>query len=506
MLATDVVIVGSGIAGLSAALYLAEKNSGKRILILNKSNYKESNSFLAQGGLAIPIGENDNIEFHITDTLNSGAFLNDKKVVEFVSEQSTYALSDLEKWGVEFDREDNGKYHLGLEGAHSRNRIVHSGDKTGEAIIKSLIRKTLDFPNITLLENCFVIDLILSGDKKSCLGLIFLDNETEQKIPVYSAYTILAGGGVGQVYSRTTNPIVATGDTIAMAHRAGAVIKGMEFIQFHPTVFYSPNHLNTFLITEALRGYGAYLVNAKGKRFLFETDVRGELASRDVISIAIQAELLKTSEEFVFLDCRHLDKNELARRFSGFLKNCQERNLDPIYDLIPIAPAAHYCCGGIETTTDGQSNIKNLFALGECAYTGLHGANRLASNSLPEAQVFAKKCADFISSQGFPPRVYSVKLPNSNARIHKKFSPIIENLRNELKHIMDRMSGAIRSEEGLRTALKKIELINHEFKAYFGQSSPTVYQYELRNMIDVAFLIIHSSILRKNSIGCFFKI
>lgn len=394
---TDVLIIGSGIAGLSLALKLSELNPNLHITILSKSEANECNTRYAQGGIAAVMNIlNDSFENHIHDTLVCGKGLCNNKIVKMVVEQAPDRIHELISLGAKFDYLENQQFHLALEGGHSLPRVVHHKDKTGFEIENTLLKRVHLHQNIHLIINTLAIDLITESThaKKICRGIKVFDKDAQKIIIYNSRVTVLASGGCGQVYTNTTNPIVASGDGYAMAYRAGAKIKNMRFMQFHPTSLYqASNHPVSFLISEALRGFGAHVVDGNEKRFLFLYDNRGELATRDVISNAIYDYMQTKGLSFVYLDLRHLDMKTCKNQFPQIFSEFKKANLNPKYDLIPITPSAHYQCGGVDVDKDGQSNIQQLYALGEVAHTGLHGANRLASNSLLEALVFSYNAA-----------------------------------------------------------------------------------------------------------------
>jgi L-aspartate oxidase len=501
---TNVLIIGSGLAGLSVAIRLAEKFPDKQILIFNKSNFRNSNSYLAQGGLAVAVDKtNDSFEKHIQDTLDTGAGLCNEEVVRYIINNANEALQKLQDWGVKFDFNEQGNLNLGLEGAHSANRIVHSGDNTGQQIINALINEIKKYPNIILTENCFAIDLLISPEG-DCTGADFICNGNY--FTVEAEYTVLAGGGTGQIYQRTSNPATATGDAIAMAQKAGAKIDAMEFIQFHPTIFYNDKNNNSFLITEALRGEGAFIVNESGHRFLFEYDERGELASRDIVSKAIFSELIQSNKKNVFIDCRHLPEKLMKEHFSGFFTRCANEGMNPLSDKIPVAPGAHYCCGGITTNLSAQTSVPGLFALGECAYTGLHGANRLASNSLTEAMVLSKNCADKIQETGF---IFNVKTrPDEFYFAPAEMNPVsekIKDLKNKLKTESEISIGVVRNNSTLTIFQKHLQQYLSDISYLPKNEIENIEYHEFKNMLLVANLVAEYSILRSKSVGCFNK-
>lgn len=393
----DIIVVGSGVAGLSFALKIAEQRPDLQIIILTKAGLKDSNSNYAQGGIASVIDQiQDSFDSHIEDTLKSGGGFSDPLIVDFVVRSGPERIRELAKYGVKFTLDNNQKLDLALEGGHSQPRVVHSQDKTGQVVIHSLLKSAISYPNISLFDHYFCIDL-LKSDTDKIVGVAAL-NTKQNKIQFFqSKKVVLATGGLGQIYKHTTNPSIATGDAISLGLKIGAMVSNLNFIQFHPTALIEKNKSQLFLISEAIRGFGAYIVNRKGKRFLFNTDKKGELATRDVVSKAIFHELKTSWADNVYLDCRHLDRGLFKEKFPTIHAHLFSIGINIKKDLIPVAPAAHYQCGGLKVNERGQTNIEGLYAIGECAETGLHGVNRLASNSLLEALVFAHEAAEFIS-------------------------------------------------------------------------------------------------------------
>ncbi|RLD74481.1 MAG: L-aspartate oxidase, partial [Bacteroidetes bacterium] len=396
----DTLILGSGVAGLTIAIKTAKALPDKKIFVVTKSEPSESNTKYAQGGIASVWDKLDSFKDHINDTMIAGDHLNNPEIVKTVIEEAPKCMRQLIKWGADFDQAKNGELDLGKEGGHSANRILHHKDITGFEVEKTLLEQVEGLPNITLLAYHFAIDLItdhhITGKKYdkndiNCYGAYIL-NEKTKKIDTYLATSIvLATGGTGQAYAATTNPLVATGDGIAMAYRAKAKVEDMEFVQFHPTSLYQPGESPAFLISEAVRGFGAYLRNKKGERFMLEVDKRAELAPRDIVARAIDNELIKSGDPYVYLDCTHLEMDAFVKHFPNISEKCKSIGIDVATQYIPVVPAAHYMMGGIVVDEKGYSSIKNLFACGECSRTGLHGANRLASNSLLEALVFGSE-------------------------------------------------------------------------------------------------------------------
>ncbi|WKV12968.1 L-aspartate oxidase [Marivirga harenae] len=394
---TDILIIGSGLAGMATALYLAELRPELQILIVSKAKKDESNTKYAQGGIAGVVETKiDSFEQHIEDTMKAGHYLSNREIVELVVKTAPDAIKDLERWGVNFDYEKEGTYELGLEGGHSKHRILHHKDSTGKEIYDKLNKQIQQNSSIQLINNCTALDL-LKNEGNEIEGALFLNLENNKFFNITAQRTILASGGIGRIFGHTSNPEVATADGLAMSIRAGAELSNMQFVQFHPTLFFKANIEKSFLISEALRGFGAYLVNQDGCRFMYKYSVKAELSPRDTVTAAIFSEMKKQNTSCVFLDCRHLDERKLKDKFPFIYASCLQNGVDPANDLIPVIPAAHYHCGGIKVDTTGKSNLKNLYAVGEVAETGLHGANRLASNSLLEAVVFAQRVADEIS-------------------------------------------------------------------------------------------------------------
>jgi L-aspartate oxidase len=396
---TDILIIGSGLAGMATALYLAELRLELQILIVSKAKKDESNTKYAQGGIAGVVQTTvDSFEQHIEDTMKAGHFLSDRKIVELVVKSAPKCIHDLERWGVNFDYKKEGTYELGLEGGHSKHRILHHKDSTGKEIYDKLNQKVKQNSSIQLINNCTALEL-LKNQNNEIEGALFLNIDSNQFFNITAPRTILASGGIGRVFGHTSNPEVATADGLAMAIRAGAKLNNMHFVQFHPTLFYKANNEKSFLISEALRGFGAYLVNKDGERFMHKYNEQAELSPRDVVTTAIFAEMNKLNSKHVFLDCRHLDERKLKNSFPFIYSSCLENRVDPAKDLIPVIPASHYHCGGVKVDVNGKTNLLNLYAVGEVAETGLHGANRLASNSLLEAVVFGRQVADSVVSE-----------------------------------------------------------------------------------------------------------
>ncbi len=503
----DVLIIGSGLAGLSLALRTA---AHKKVCLVSKRTINDTASDWAQGGIAAVLNVNDSIEEHIQDTLIAGAGLCDEAVTKLVAEQGKQSVEWLIEQGVGFTREqDNSGYHLTREGGHSQRRIIHAADATGHAVQMTLSEKVKQHPNITVLENHIAVDLITTRkvtqtkveatDDNICLGAYVLDKGTGKVITIAAQSTILATGGAGKVYLYTTNPDVSTGDGIAMAWRAGCRVANMEFIQFHPTCLFHP-HAKSFLISEAVRGEGGLLKLPDGTRFMPEHDTREELAPRDVVARAIDYEMKKRGLDCVYLDISDKPLTFIQEHFPNIYRRCLELGIDISKTPIPVVPAAHYTCGGVMVDAKGLTDIKNLYAIGETACTGLHGANRLASNSLLECLVFGQAAAEDILSQPTQP---TPTLPYwDESRVTDADEEVlITHTWDELRRFMWNYVGIVRTDKRLSRALHRIHMLRdevHEFYSNFKISNDLI---ELRNLLQVAELIVISAIERKESRG-----
>lgn len=506
---SDFLIIGSGMAGLSCALKLAKQGS---VAIVTKKEKAESNTNYAQGGIASVFHPKDSYEQHVQDTLQAGAGLCDAEIVRQVVERGPTLIKELVDLGVEFTRTSEGHFDLGREGGHQRKRIVHVKDHTGRVVERALIDAVKREPNISMFEDHAAIDLITEHHvftptraretSLNCWGAYVLDAENNRVTRFLAKSTILATGGCGQVYLHTTNPTIATGDGVAMSYRAGAPIANMEFMQFHPTTLYHPD-ADSFLITEAMRGFGAVLVNKKGEAFVEDYHPMGSLAPRDIVARAIDAELKKSGERCVYLDVTHKPADDIKSRFPVIYEKCKSYKLDISSEPIPVVPAAHYSCGGVITDRKGRTDISGLFACGEVACTGVHGANRLASNSLLEALVFAEQCAktalEFQTSKTFtfPPIPYWDDAGTFNS---EEWVLISHDLA-EIKNLMWDYVGIVRSNFRLERALSRIRLIRQEIENFYRRTTVTEGLIELRNLATVAQLIIQSALLRKESRG-----
>ncbi len=514
---SDILILGSGVAGLSSAIKIARSLPEKKIIVITKSEESESNTKYAQGGIAAVWDILDSFEDHIKDTLIAGDYLSDPEVVKMVIEEAPKCMRQLIDWGVDFDLNKKGDIDLGKEGGHSAHRILHHKDITGFEVEKTLLEQIKKLSNITVLSFHFAIDLItdhhirgnaVDKDDLSCFGAYVL-NEKTNKIDTYLASkTILATGGAGQVYASTTNPRVATGDGIAMAYRAKAKIVDMEFVQFHPTALFEPGESPAFLISEAVRGFGAYLRNKQGKRFMLDVDERAELAPRDIVSRAIDDELNRSGERYVYLDCTHLDYDDFIHHFPNINDKCLSKGLDIRQNSIPIVPASHYICGGIKVDKKGRSSINNLFACGECSRTGLHGANRLASNSLLEALVYAKHISQEIIENQKDLNPIDKKIPewNEEGTIIPEELVLISHNKKTVQNIMRDLVAIVRTDDRLSMALDHLNYIYHDTEKLYLKSKLSPQLCELRNLNAIAYLIVKQSQKRGENKGAFYNL
>lgn len=516
---TDILILGSGVAGLSTAIKLAKALPYKKITVATKDTKEESNTKYAQGGIAAVWNDEDSFESHIEDTLNAGDFENDVNIVSMVVENAPTRLRELIQWGAEFDLNNNNEYDLGKEGGHSANRILHHKDITGYEIQMTLIRQVENLSNIEFLPHHFTIELITEHHFKSidievgqddihCYGAYIL-NEKTSEIDTYLAHkVVLATGGSGQTYATTTNPIIATGDGIGMAFRAKAVIEDMQYIQFHPTALYEPGKSPAFLISEAVRGFGAYLRNKNGERFVLKTDPRGELASRDIVSRAINIEINTSGNDCVYLDCTHLDPVAFYHHFPNIVDKCKSIGIDVTKDFIPVLPAMHYMCGGVKVNALGKTSIQHLYANGEVAKTGLHGANRLASNSLLEALVFGHIIAEDIIQNASDLEKILPKIPewNTEGTMEPKELILISHNRKSVQNIMNDLVGIVRSKERLERALDHLNYIYADTEKMFKRVTLSPQICELRNLNAVAYLIVKQSMEAKHNKGAFYSL
>ncbi len=495
MESVDIIIVGSGIAGLSLSIQLAELRKDLSIVIFTKSDDFESNTRYAQGGIAGVFDlKQDSFQDHINDTLNAGGGLCNEEIVKKIIYSAPDRILELEKWGVDFTKNKAGVKEAVLEGGHSFPRVIHSKDQTGSEVENSLLKKIKEFPSIQMFNHFRVIELMSRKDNgKTVLdGVKVLDSISESIKVLYSKVVVLSTGGCGQIFQFTTNPKIATGDGIALAKKIGAFVKGMNFIQFHPTAFYEKDVSPMFLISEAVRGAGAYIVNQDENRFVFDYDTRGELATRDIVTKSILSELKKSNQEHVYLDCRHIDLEKFQRSFPTILAYCELKGYSISKDLIPIVPAAHYQCGGIVVDEFGETDIQNLYAIGECSNTGMHGKNRLASNSLLEALAFAHfsahKIVKIISENPINKTIVSDQKWDN---FHQK--DILE-IQTKLQAIMSRYAMIGSSLEELEFGLKKIVDLETEHQNLFSDTSFSIDKWSLSNSFLISKMILSESI------------
>jgi L-aspartate oxidase len=507
---TDFLILGSGIAGLSLAIKASELGS---VMIVTKKEKSESNTNYAQGGIAAVTDKTDSFDEHIQDTLVCGAGLCNKEVVEFIVQEAPPRIQELIDWGVNFTRSETNPelYDLGREGGHNRRRVLHAKDFTGQEIERALNEKASHLENVTIFENHIGIDLIVEKDDSDkighCLGAYVLDINKGEVHTYRAKYTILCTGGAGKVYLITTNPDIATGDGLAMAYRAGAKIANMEFIQFHPTCLYHPA-AKAFLISEAVRGEGGILRLKNGSTFMEKYHSMNSLAPRDIVAKAIDTEIKQSGDEYVLLDITHRDRDFLIKRFPNIYNKCLEYGIDIASQSIPIAPAAHYICGGVAVDHYGHTSISNLFACGEVSCTGLHGANRLASNSLLEAIVYSHRIYKDISCNfnKIKHSTLSIAPWDSSGTTESDDSIVVTHNWDEIRRCMWNYVGIVRSDKRLARAARRIDLIKKEINEYYWNFKVTKDLIELRNITTVAKMIVRSATLRKESRGLHYNI
>lgn len=510
----DFLVIGSGIAGMSFALKVAHKG---KVAILCKSELVEANTNLAQGGIASVTKLTDKFENHVKDTLIAGDGACDEDVVRMVIENAPAQIKELVNWGVDFDKNENGEFDLHKEGGHSDFRILHHKDSTGAEVQRSLIKKIQEHPNIDVFENHFAIDLITQHQlgqvikhttpNIECYGVYVLNPKTRRVHTFLSKVTMMATGGIGHIYQTTTNPSIATGDGIAMVYRAKGLVKDMEFVQFHPTSLYNPADSPSFLITEAMRGYGAVLRNQKGEEFMYKYDKRGSLAPRDIVARSIDTEMKLAGCDYVYLDVTHKPAEETKEHFPMIYEKCLSIGIDITKQFIPVVPAAHYLCGGIIVDMNARTTIRHLYAAGECSCTGLHGANRLASNSLLEAIVYADKAANDALSLIDTIKIND-KVPQWNddgTRLNEEMVLITQSVK-EVGQIMSNYVGIVRSNLRLKRAYDRLEILYKETEDLFDRSVVTKEICELRNIIYSGHLVIKMAMERKESRGLHYTI
>lgn len=511
----DCLVIGSGLAGMSLALKMADSS---RVALVCKTTLEEANTYFAQGGVASVTNlELDDFDKHIHDTMVAGDWLSDPKAVEQVVKGAPEQINQMVEWGVDFDRDDKGRFDLHREGGHSEFRILHHADNTGAEIQTSLIRRVLQHPNIDVFTNRFAVEIITQHHLGrivtrrtpdiTCYGAYVLDQATGRVDTFLARVTVMATGGVGAVYTTTTNPLIATGDGIAMVYRAKGEVRDMEFIQFHPTALYHPGDRPSFLITEAMRGYGAVLKDVEGNEFMHKYDERLSLAPRDIVARAIDSEMKASGSDHVYLDVTHKDAEATKHHFPNIYEKCLSLGIDITKDMIPVAPAAHYLCGGIKVDCNGESSIKRLYALGECSCTGLHGGNRLASNSLIEAIVYAEAAANHIKGRigGYDLRK-DVPEWNDEGTAHPEEMVLITQSVKEVNQIMGYYVGIVRSDLRLKRAWNRLDILYEETERLFKVSKPSRELCELRNIINVGYLITRQAMERKESRGLHFSV
>lgn len=511
----DFVVVGGGIAGISFALKAAKYGS---VALLCKTTLEESNTSYAQGGVATVMYPPDNFEKHIDDTLIAGDGLCELSAVEQVVKNAGLQIDQLINWGMDFDKTDDGeRYDLHKEGGHSEFRILHHKDNTGFVIQETLNKQIRNHPKIDLYEHYFAIEILTQhhlGEivthqtpNIECYGVYALNQKSNHIHTFLSKITVLATGGIGSAYLASTNPSIATGDGIAMVHRARGIIKDMEFVQFHPTALYHPGDKPVFLITEAIRGYGAVLRTQDGKEFMHRYDERGSLAPRDIVARAIDNEMKIRGEDFEYLDVTHKNAEETKEEYPMIYQKCLEYGIDITKDYIPICPTQHYMCGGIAVDLNGESSIQRLYAIGECSRTGLHGANRLASNSLIEAIVYAQSAIDH-SRRRIEALDFNKLIPAWNdegTSLTEEMVLITQSFR-EVEQIMSNYVGIVRSNLRLQRAMSRLEILFRETESLFNRSTVSREICELRNVISVSYLIIKQALMRKESRGLHYTI
>ncbi|HVX51673.1 MAG TPA: L-aspartate oxidase [Chitinophagaceae bacterium] len=522
---TDFLVIGSGVAGLTYAIKTAKHFPAKKLTIITKAKTDETNTKYAQGGIAgVWDEEKDSFEKHIDDTLIAGDGLCNRQVVEIVVTEGPERIREIIEYGARFDKDESGEYSLGKEGGHSENRILHHKDVTGREIERALLAELKTCKNVELINHCFVLDLITqhhlgylvtkSTPDIQCFGVYVLNLQNNQIEKILAPITVLATGGNGQAYRTTTNPRIATGDGVAMVYRAKGRIENMEFIQFHPTALFEPGVSPSFLITEAVRGDGGILRNKEGEAFMAGYDERKDLAPRDIVARAIDNEMKKGGTEHVYLDCTHMDREKFVHHFPNIYEKCLKMGIDVMQQWIPVAPAAHYSCGGIKTDAMARTSIKNLYACGECASTGLHGANRLASNSLLEAMVFGHRAyidtvekTEVLTRQPPAQDRWAVPVPDWDAKgtTEPREMILITQSLKELQQIMSDYVGIVRNDVRLQRALRRLDLLHEETEQLYENTKVSPQLCELRNLITVGYLVVKGAHFRKESRGLHFN-
>ena len=506
MIEYDFVVVGTGVSGLSFALEASKHGS---VAVITKRASENSNTAWAQGGICCVADDEDSFESHIADTIDAGAGLCDHDVVKTIVESAPSAIEKMVNIGVQFDKNSSGKYELGKEGGHSQRRVLHSKDTTGKEISEKLICSAKESENIEIFEHHFAIDVITTeklgtSGTNEVAGIYVLNESTGEILTFRSDKVVLCTGGCGRVYLYTTNPNIATGDGLAMAYRAGAEISNMEFIQFHPTCLYH-HELKNFLISEAVRGEGGKLIGKDGNEFMHKYDPRGSLAPRDIVARAIDHEIKKTGQPCVYVDIRHKSREYIEERFPNIYKTCLSVNIDPAIDPIPVVPAAHYQCGGVKTDVDGKTSINGLYAIGEVACTGLHGANRLASNSLLEGAVMAFRAVEKINTENKKnrPKNKNLIIPDWTSGEAEDVDELVVIYHNwdEIRRLMWDYVSIVRTNKRLKRAATRLLNLRKEVQEFYWNFKICSELLELRNLVDTASLVVNCAQRRKESRG-----
>ncbi|MAC92560.1 MAG: L-aspartate oxidase [Flavobacteriaceae bacterium] len=510
----DVLVIGTGISGLTYAIHVAEENSNVSIVLISKSDINEGNTRYAQGGIAVVSNfKKDSFKKHINDTITAGAGSCDPEVVKFVIEEGHQRVNELIEWGAQFDKKRK-QLDLAKEAGHSEKRIVHYKDQTGQQIQEALIAKIKTYPNIELLELHTLVDLITDHHSKEkanrCYGAYVISQEEEKIKKITSKITVLSTGGAGSLFAHSTNPEIATGDGLGAAYRARVLMEGLPYVQFHPTALHPKVKGHTFLITEAVRGAGGKLFNMKGERFMLKNDSRAELAPRDIVARGIQKEIENQKEEFIWLDGSAIDKKQWRAHFPTILETCKNLGIELPEEPIPIVPAAHYFCGGIKVNEKSESQLRGLYAIGECSSTGLHGSNRLASNSLLESLVFAQRAAKdtILKLKGkLPNNAFYTGIPQWNGDVYSNSIEIqaIKKYRKELQELMTKYVGIFKTNYGLKIAEKRIDQIYKAVNTIYNNNKLTYGLCELRNMVSIAYLITKQSQEISQNQGVFYN-
>ena len=512
---TDILVIGTGVSGLTYAIKLAEKSPTTKIKLICKNTLDEGNTRYAQGGIAVVSNFlKDTFDKHIKDTYIAGDQQGDKEVIDFVIREGSDRLNELIDWGTQFDQKENNLLDLTKEGGHSEKRIVHFKDRSGAEIQRALIEKVKEFDNIEYFENHILVDLITDHHTKTnhqrCYGAYVISTLNEEIIKITAQITVLTTGGLGQLYDFTTNPVIATGDGLGAAYRAKVRLEKLPFVQFHPTALFRKVNGETFLITEALRGEGAILKNHLGEAFMEKYHPNKELAPRDVVARAIIQEINFQKSKYVYLDATQIPKDIIVNHFPNIVENCRSVGINPLSDLIPVIPAAHYSCGGIKVDENSRTTLEGLYAIGECSHTGLHGANRLASNSLLESIVFSHRAAmnSYRDLKNNPlGEDFYLTIPDWKGQSYTNTNPAkqTKNIRNQLCQIMSEQVGIFKSTKGLLTAQKQIKHLYFEVVELYNINKLSPQICELRNMVSVAYVMVNQSLILTQNKGVFYN-